>query len=133
LTSIQAGTIFLYERFLLRETKGGGGEARLRVGRKVRALRLQRGLSLQALADQLQLSKTHLCLFEQGKRVPSEATVRRLARFFGEDEDAWAFAVREAPRIERIRRRYPKLARAFLTKVLKGRKGGTGRGEGKGG
>jgi transcriptional regulator with XRE-family HTH domain len=92
----------------------------LHFGSRVRALRLQRGLSLQALGDQLQLSKTHLCLFEQGKRVPSEAVVRRLARFFGEDEDAWVFAVKEAPRMERIRQRYPKLTQAFLMKAPKG-------------
>lgn len=89
-------------------------------GSRVRALRLQRGLSLQALGDQLQLSKPHLCLIETGKRVPSEAVVRRLARFFGEDEDRWVFAVKEAPRLTRIRQRYPHLTQAFLGQARKG-------------
>lgn len=42
-------------------------------GSRVRALRLQRGLSLGALGNQLQISKPHLGLIETGKRVPSEA------------------------------------------------------------
>lgn len=86
-------------------------------GRKIRALRIQQGLSLQNVSNRLNISKPYLSLIETGARIPSEAVIRRLARFFGEDEDTWAFWVKEAPLIERINKKYPDQAFALMRRA----------------
>jgi len=50
------------------------------VGRRLRALRTQRGLSLRALAGLSGLNGNTLALVENGKSSPSVSTLQRLAR-----------------------------------------------------
>lgn len=49
-------------------------------GRRVRALREERGLSQEALADAAGLHRTHISLIERGQRSVRLETVARLAR-----------------------------------------------------
>jgi transcriptional regulator with XRE-family HTH domain len=53
------------------------------IGRQVRALRRQRGLSLRGLAELCDLSPTTISLIERGDSSPSVSTVHRLATALG--------------------------------------------------
>jgi transcriptional regulator with XRE-family HTH domain len=53
------------------------------IGRQVRTLRRQRGLSLRGLAELCDLSPTTISLIERGDSSPSVATVHRLATALG--------------------------------------------------
>jgi transcriptional regulator with XRE-family HTH domain len=53
------------------------------IGRNIRALRNERGLTLQALAEQTQLSPSMLSLLERGKTGPSIGTLVVIASALG--------------------------------------------------
>jgi transcriptional regulator with XRE-family HTH domain len=53
------------------------------VGRRLRALRNERGLSLRALAELCQLSPNTISLIERGESSPSVSTLQRLATALG--------------------------------------------------
>ncbi|MBV9236152.1 MAG: helix-turn-helix transcriptional regulator [Xanthobacteraceae bacterium] len=53
------------------------------IGRNIRRLRNERGLTLQALADQTQLSASMLSLLERGKTGPSIGTLVVIASALG--------------------------------------------------
>jgi len=55
------------------------GSAEVQVGRKLRGLRLRRGLSLRALAERSGLNINTLSLVENGKSSPSVGTLQQLA------------------------------------------------------
>lgn len=61
-----------------RITQPTGPEAEL-FGERLRELRQKRGLTLQALADEAEMSLTYLSDMERGLKVPSLTTVIRLA------------------------------------------------------
>jgi transcriptional regulator with XRE-family HTH domain len=48
-------------------------------GRNVRRIRLERGVTLEALADQVGLSYSYLGEIERGRRNPTLAVVERIA------------------------------------------------------
>lgn len=51
------------------------------IGRRIRALRQERGLSQQALADSADLNRLSVLYLESGRhRSPNSATLQRLAR-----------------------------------------------------
>ncbi len=50
-----------------------------RIGRKLRLLRLNRGLSLKALSEHSSLNVNTLCLIENGKTSPSVSTLQQLS------------------------------------------------------
>ena len=54
----------------------------------VRAWRVHRGLTLQALADKAGVSKPYISQIEGGKRAGTAATIRKLARALGVSMDA---------------------------------------------
>lgn len=54
------------------------------IGRRIRAMRQQRGLSQQALADSAQLNRLSVLYLESGRhRSPGSATLQRLAKALG--------------------------------------------------
>lgn len=55
------------------------GRFQAEFGRKVRELRVERGLSQEALASAAGLHPTHISLIETGKRVVRLTTIRQLA------------------------------------------------------
>ncbi|WP_221039360.1 helix-turn-helix transcriptional regulator [Gelria sp. Kuro-4] len=56
------------------------------VGKRLRQLRTQQGLSLRALAQKSGLSRSFICDVEHGKCGLSVASLRVLARVLGVDE-----------------------------------------------
>lgn len=54
-----------------------------RVGERLRALRIARGMTLTALAEQTGLSAPHLSRLEKADRQPSIAALLQLARIYG--------------------------------------------------
>lgn len=54
-------------------------------GINVRRLRLQRGLTQEALADEVELAVTYVGQLERGRRNPTLAVVERFAGAFGVD------------------------------------------------
>lgn len=54
-------------------------------GRNVRKLRLEHGLTQEALADEVELAPTYVGQIERGRRNPTLAVVERFARVFGVD------------------------------------------------
>jgi transcriptional regulator with XRE-family HTH domain len=54
-------------------------------GLNVRRLRQQRGLTQEALADEVELAVTYVGQLERGRRNPTLAVVERFARVFAVD------------------------------------------------
>lgn len=54
-------------------------------GLNVRRLRLERGLTQEALADEVELAVTYVGQLERGRRNPTLAVVERFARVFRVD------------------------------------------------
>jgi transcriptional regulator with XRE-family HTH domain len=54
-------------------------------GGNVRKLRLQRELTQEALADEVELAVTYVGQLERGRRNPTLAVVERFANVFGVD------------------------------------------------
>lgn len=54
-------------------------------GSNVRRLRLERGLSQEALADQVELAVTYVGQIERGRRNPTLEVVERFARVLESD------------------------------------------------
>ncbi|HEY6867415.1 MAG TPA: helix-turn-helix transcriptional regulator [Candidatus Eisenbacteria bacterium] len=59
------------------------------IGRRIRSLRIARGLSLQRLSDLVGAAPSHIFHVENGAKVPSEPLAARIARALGEDEGAF--------------------------------------------
>lgn len=77
-----------------------------RFAREVRKRRQARGMTLDQLAEEAELSPNYLGSLESGKRDPSLSTVQRLADAFGVsigelvgDRDAFTADVREAAKL----------------------------------
>ncbi len=58
-------------------------DMRARLGRRIRALRRERGLTLQDLADAAELQRTYLGDIERGTRNPALKSLYLIARTLG--------------------------------------------------
>ena len=61
------------------------GPVRQRIGPTIKALRMQRGLSLNTLAEEAEISPSHLSRMERGLTVPSYDVLDRVADALGSD------------------------------------------------
>lgn len=61
-------------------------------GTKMRALRLQRKKTLQQVADELDITKSSLAMYERDERIPRDEVKVRIARYYGETVDALFFS-----------------------------------------
>lgn len=52
------------------------------IGKKVKALRRERGLSQEKLAEYVNMSREHISCIERGKNLPTVETIYNLAKFF---------------------------------------------------
>ena len=52
------------------------------IGRKVKALRLERGLSQEKLAEYVNMSREHISCIERGKNLASIETLFSFAEYF---------------------------------------------------
>jgi transcriptional regulator with XRE-family HTH domain len=93
---------------------------------RLRQLLDEKDLSIQRVASEVRIDRSYLSLIVHGKRVPSEDVVRRLARYFEEDEEQWLFNARELPGLDEVRRKYPRpmieYARRTISNDRRGRK-----------
>lgn len=55
------------------------------IGRKLKSLRLERGLSQEKLAECVDMSREHISCIERGKNLASTETLYYLAKFFEVD------------------------------------------------
>jgi len=55
------------------------------IGKKLKALRLERGLSQEKLAEFVNMSREHISCIERGKNLPKVETLYYLAKFFEVD------------------------------------------------
>jgi transcriptional regulator with XRE-family HTH domain len=61
------------------------GPVRQRIGPTIKALRIQRGFSLNTLAQEAEISPSHLSRMERGLTVPSYDVLDRVADALGSD------------------------------------------------
>ena len=52
------------------------------IGRKIKALRLEKGLSQDKLAEYVNMSREHISCIERGKNLANIETLYKLAQFF---------------------------------------------------
>jgi transcriptional regulator with XRE-family HTH domain len=87
-------------------------------GQFIRHLRTQKGLTLRELAKELAISHAYLSHLETNLAKPSEDLARRLAQFFGADEEELLFFARDIPgQIQEIREKYPRVSEAYFRKA----------------
>jgi transcriptional regulator with XRE-family HTH domain len=65
------------------------------------------GLTVQKVSQDTGIPRSYLSLIKTGRQVPSEEVVRKLARYFQEDEEEWAFHVKGKPVVDDLKRRFP--------------------------
>jgi transcriptional regulator with XRE-family HTH domain len=58
---------------------------KLKIGRKIRRLRFQNGLTLQKVAERTGLTKSYLSMLELGKKSPAIATLSKIAQALSVD------------------------------------------------
>lgn len=56
---------------------------RLVLGKRIKALRKEKGLTQQQLGEKINVTKVSICCYENGTRTPTLQTLTDLAEFFG--------------------------------------------------
>ena len=54
------------------------------IGAKLKALRVEKKKSQQEAADDLQITKSSLAMYERGARIPRDEVKVRIANYYGE-------------------------------------------------
>lgn len=89
-------------------------------GTKLRELRQKKEKGIKDLAPELNVTYTHLSNIELGYKKPSEDFVRRVAEYFGENEEKLLILAGYIPDdISEILSKHPKEAPTFLRKKFK--------------
>jgi len=89
-------------------------------GRILKRLRTKRDLTLRELAKELSITYAYLSQLEADLAKPSEELARRIALFFGEDEEKLLFLARDIPaQIQEIKEKFPNIAPAYFRRALK--------------
>ena len=83
-------------------------------GTKLRKLRENANLTQEDIAQVISCKKSYVCLMEKGIREPAEDDIRKLARFFNEDEKEWVFKIKNEPKLLQIRENYPVQMKKFF-------------------
>ena len=52
------------------------------IGKKIKSLRLEKGLSQEKLAEFVNMSREHISCIERGKNLANTETLYKLAKFF---------------------------------------------------
>jgi transcriptional regulator with XRE-family HTH domain len=93
-------------------------------GQMLKRLRKDRPLTLRDLEKEIGVKYAYLSQLEAGLAKPSEELARKLAKYFGEDEEKFVFLARDIRKvIDDLKKKYPKQAPAFFRKVLKEERG----------
>lgn len=79
------------------------------LGHELRRLRTEKGLGIKRLARDLGISHSYISHIERGKSKPAELLIRRLAAYFGVDEENLLLAAGKYPQdIEEILDKHPR-------------------------
>ena len=87
------------------------------LARKLQDLFARPGLTVQKVAEETGIPRSYLSLIKTGRQIPSEEVVRKLARYFEEDEEEWAFNTKGQPVIEDLQRKYPTAMPKYARKL----------------
>lgn len=60
----------------------------IQIGKRLNALRTERGLTETALAKEIGISQSAVTMYESGKRIPRDELKIRIAVFFGQPVEA---------------------------------------------
>lgn len=52
------------------------------IGKKIKSLRLDKGISQEKLAEYVNMSREHISCIERGKHLPTVETLYNMAKFF---------------------------------------------------
>lgn len=89
-------------------------------GQMLKRLRTDRKMTLRDLEKEVGVKYAYLSQLEAGLAKPSEDLARKLAKFFGEDEEKFVFLARDIPKvIDDLKKKFPKQVPAFFRKTLK--------------
>ena len=89
-------------------------------GSRLRELRQAKGLGIKDLSPKLNVTYTHLSNIELGYKKPSEDFIRRVAEFFGENEEELTILAGYIPDdISEILSKHPKEAPEYLRERYK--------------
>lgn len=89
-------------------------------GPTIRKLREAKDKTLREAAGALGINHAYLSQLETGLAKPSEELARKLARYYGANEEELAFLARDMPKvIEDIKRRFPTVAPEYFRKASK--------------
>lgn len=69
----------------------------MNIGRLIKALRINFGISQSELSGKLKITSNYLCLVETGKRNPSNELILRVAQEFKISKDALEFLCTDIP------------------------------------
>jgi transcriptional regulator with XRE-family HTH domain len=87
-------------------------------GHLIRQLRNKKGLTLRELAKSLKISHAYLSQVETNLAKPSEDLAKRLAQFFGANQEELLFFARDIPgQIQEIKEKYPHVSPAYFRKA----------------
>ena len=64
----------------------------IQVGKRLNALRLERGLTETALAKEIGTSQSAVTMYESGRRIPRDDIKIRIAVFFGKSVESIFYA-----------------------------------------
>ena len=89
-------------------------------GQILKRLRTKKSLTLRQLANEVQSNFAYLSQLEAGMAKPSEELVRRIAKYFGENEEILVFLARDIPgQIQEIRDKFPNVAPNYFRRAAK--------------
>jgi transcriptional regulator with XRE-family HTH domain len=87
------------------------------LGKTIKRLRAQEGVGIKTLGPRLGVDPTYLSKLENDRARPSQAVIRRIARYFHYDsEELSLLAGRVPPDVQKILQDNPREAIAFLRK-----------------
>lgn len=89
-------------------------------GKILKKLRMGRGLTLRQLAAAVDSNYAYLSQLEADLAKPGEELVKRIATYFGENEERLMFLARGIPaQIQEIKEKFPNIAPSYFRKAAK--------------
>ena len=89
-------------------------------GKILKKRRMEKALTLRQLAAEVDTNFAYLSQLEADLAKPSEDLVKRIAKYFGEDEEKLIFLARNiSAQIQEIKDKFPNIAPSYFRKAAK--------------
>ena len=89
-------------------------------GKILKKLRMEKGLTLRELAAAVDSNYAYLSQLEADVAKPGEDLVKRIAKYFKQDEEKLIFLARGIPaQIQEIKDKFPNIAPSYFRKAAK--------------